>query len=170
MCGGDFMNKNPDEAFQFLDYVAKVSRSWDEPIIKEPSRDRTMNRARASGVYTLPEGLDVQAKLATVMRRLDDLEAKEKIAMQLSHSEMGKNMKGPSYLDFGSFEAVKINIPLLDVIKQVPPYAKFLKDLCTVKRMIKLSKKAFLIEQVDAIIENKAMVKYKDPGCPTISV
>ncbi|RVW60604.1 Retrovirus-related Pol polyprotein from transposon 17.6 [Vitis vinifera] len=69
MCGGDFMNKNPDEAFQFLDYVAEVSRSWDEPIVKEPSRDRTMNRARASGVYTLPEGLDVQAKLATVMRR-----------------------------------------------------------------------------------------------------
>ncbi|RVW92441.1 hypothetical protein CK203_042638 [Vitis vinifera] len=23
MCGGDFMNKNPDEAFQFLDYVAE---------------------------------------------------------------------------------------------------------------------------------------------------
>eukprot|EP00261_Vitis_vinifera_P039152 XP_019080395.1 PREDICTED: uncharacterized protein LOC100852655 [Vitis vinifera] len=58
---------------------------------------------------------------------------------------------------------VKINIPLLDMIKQVPAYAKFLKDLCTVKRRIKLSKKAFLTEQVSAIIENKAMVKYKDP-------
>ena len=29
---------------------------------------------------------------------------------------------------------LKVNIPLLDVIKQVPTYAKFLKDLCTVKR------------------------------------
>ena len=28
---------------------------------------------------------------------------------------------------------VKVNIPLLDMIKQVPTYAKFLKDLCTVK-------------------------------------
>ena len=65
---------------------------------------------------------------------------------------------------------VKINIPLLDMIKQVPAYAKFLKDLCIVKRMIKLSTKAFLTEQVSAIIENKAMLKYKDPGCPTISV
>ena len=70
------MNNNPDEAFQFLDYVVEVSRSWEEPIFKEPSRDRTVNRARASGVYTLPEGLDIQAKFATVMRRLDDLEAK----------------------------------------------------------------------------------------------
>ena len=420
MCGGDFMNKNPDEAFQFLDYVAEVSRSWDEPIVKEPSRDRTMNRARASGVYTLPEGLDVQAKLATVMRRLDDLETKgvqevqivndgvtqlclickstehgvqscptlpavqdmfteqanalgtyrqyssnspysntynpswrnhpnlswrggnngqfqqqgnrfqgnqtngqqgfqpqgmpsqnfqqqhqasssnssledmmrefiqkqdkrnedqnrinaqtsqelvdirttlSQLAVSLSQekgkfpaqpqknprgvnevSEVqkedcnavitlrnGKEYEGPklpvsedipardeptveknvrnekasekyeevivsknkmsvsNHLPFPSamqrhkvgdktleilevLKQVKINIPLLDMIKQVPAHAKFLKDLCTVKRMIKLSKKAFLTEQVSAIIENKAMVKYKDPGCPTISV
>ena len=53
------MNKNPDEMFQFLDYVAKVSRSWEEPIIKEPPRAKTVNRVRASGVYTLPKGLDV---------------------------------------------------------------------------------------------------------------
>ncbi|KAL6321855.1 hypothetical protein AAG906_035556 [Vitis piasezkii] len=51
----------------------------------------------------------------------------------------------------------KINIPLLDMIKQVLTYAKFLKDLCIVKRRIKLSKKTFLTEQVNAIIENKAM-------------
>ena len=76
MCERDFMNKNPNEAFQFPDYVAEVSRSWEEPIVKEPPRDRTMNKARASGVYTLPEHLDVQAKYATIMRRLDDLEAK----------------------------------------------------------------------------------------------
>ena len=33
-------------------------------IVKEPPRVRTMNRAKASGVFTLPEGLDVQAKFA----------------------------------------------------------------------------------------------------------
>jgi hypothetical protein len=31
------------------------------------------------------------------------------------------------------FKQVKINIPSLDAIKQIPSYAKFLKDLCTVK-------------------------------------
>ncbi|KAL6336136.1 hypothetical protein AAG906_010424 [Vitis piasezkii] len=149
MCRGDFMNKNPDEAFQFLDYVVELFRSWEEPIVKEPSRDRTMNKARASGVYTLPEGLDVQAKFATIMRRFDDLEAK---GVQERHKVGDKTLE------------------ILVVLKQVPVYAKFLKDLCTVKRRIKLSKKAFLTEQVSAIIENKAMVKYKDPSCPTISV
>ena len=65
---------------------------------------------------------------------------------------------------------VKVNIPLLDMIKQVPTYAKFLKDLCTVKRGLTVDKKAFLTEQVNAIIQCKTPVKYKDPGCPTISV
>ena len=65
---------------------------------------------------------------------------------------------------------VKVNIPLLDMIKQVPTYAKFLKDLCTVKKSLNVNKKAFLTEQVSAIIESKTPVKYKDPGCPTISV
>ena len=65
---------------------------------------------------------------------------------------------------------VKVNIPLLDMIKQVPTYAKFLKDLCIVKRGLNVDKKAFLIEQVSAIIQYKTPVKYKDPGCPTISV
>ena len=65
---------------------------------------------------------------------------------------------------------VKVNIPLLDMIKQVPTYAKFLKDLCMVKRGFNVNKKAFLTEKVSAIIECKTPVKYKDPGCPTISV
>ena len=65
---------------------------------------------------------------------------------------------------------VKVNIPLLDIIKQVPTYAKFLKDLRTVKRGLNIDKKVFLTEQVSAIIQCKTPIKYKDLGCPTISV
>ena len=32
------------------------------------------------------------------------------------------------------FKQVQINIPFLDAIQQVPSYAKFLKDLVTIKR------------------------------------
>ena len=65
---------------------------------------------------------------------------------------------------------VKVNIPLLDLIKQVPAYAKFLKDLCTIKKGLGIEKKAFLTERVSAIIQSKYPVKYKDPGSPIISV
>ena len=65
---------------------------------------------------------------------------------------------------------VKVNIPLLDMIKQVPTYAKFLEDLCTVKRGLCIDKNAFLTGQVNAIIQCKTPVKYKDPRSLTISV
>ena len=65
---------------------------------------------------------------------------------------------------------VKVNIPLLDMIKQVPTYAKFLKDLCKVKKGLGIGKKAFLTEQASSIIQCRTLVKYKIPGTPTISV
>ena len=65
---------------------------------------------------------------------------------------------------------VKVNIPLLDMIKEVPTYAKFLKDLCIVKKGLGIEKKAFLTEQVSTIIQSKNLVKYKDPGSLTILV
>ena len=65
---------------------------------------------------------------------------------------------------------MKVNIPLLDIIKQVPAYAKFLKDVCTINKGLGIEKKAFLTEQASAIIQSKNPVKYKDPGSPTISV
>jgi len=66
---------------------------------------------------------------------------------------------------------VKINLPLLDAIKQVPAYAKFLKDLCTQKRRTRANtlKKVFLTEQVSSILQHSLPPKFKDPGAPTIS-
>jgi len=67
------------------------------------------------------------------------------------------------------FKQVKVNIPLLDAIAQVPSYAKFLKDLCIKKRAYQTPKKVFLAANISGIIWNSMPVKYKDPECPTIS-
>ncbi|XP_041017927.1 uncharacterized protein LOC121260147 [Juglans microcarpa x Juglans regia] len=67
------------------------------------------------------------------------------------------------------FRQVRINIPLLDAIQQIHAYSKFVKDLCTVKRRLNVHKKAFLIEQVTAIIQSNTPPKYKDLGAPTIA-
>ena len=62
-----------------------------------------------------------------------------------------------------------MNIPLLDTIKQISTYAKILKYLCTIKCKLDVHKKAFLTEQVSAIIQNNRPPKFKDLGCPIIS-
>ena len=35
MCGGDFLSKHPNEAMDFLNYVAETSKGWDEPNPRE---------------------------------------------------------------------------------------------------------------------------------------
>ncbi|XP_052171559.1 uncharacterized protein LOC127787541 [Diospyros lotus] len=66
------------------------------------------------------------------------------------------------------FRKVEVNIPLLDAIKQVPRYAKFLKELCTNKRKLKDNEKVSMGENVSAILQKKLPPKCKDPGMFTI--
>ena len=68
------------------------------------------------------------------------------------------------------FKQVKVNIPLLDAIKKISSYAKFLKDLCTMKIKLGVNKDSFMIEQSTSLIRNNLPPKYKDPGSPTISI
>jgi len=70
-----------------------------------------------------------------------------------------------------TFKQVKVNLPLLEAIGQIPAYAKFLKDMCTFKRKSKDSKsqKALLSEQVSSILKHNTPPKFKDHGIPTIS-
>ena len=70
---------------------------------------------------------------------------------------------------YEELKQVKVNIPLLDAVKQIPSYAKFLKDLCTVKHKLNVHKKTFFMEQVSAIIQNNRPPKFKDLGCHTIT-
>ncbi|XP_045802905.1 uncharacterized protein LOC123896577 [Trifolium pratense] len=53
------------------------------------------------------------------------------------------------------FRKCAVNIPLLDAIKQIPKYAKFLKDLCTHKRKLKGNERVSLGRNVSAFIQPK---------------
>ena len=63
-----------------------------------------------------------------------------------------------------TFRKVEANIPFLDAIKQVPRYAKFLKELCTSKRKLKGNEKVSVGENVSTILQKKLPPKCKDPG------
>ena len=67
------------------------------------------------------------------------------------------------------FNQVKLNVPLLDAIQQVPAYAKFLKDMYTKKRKTNVPKKVFLATNISEILSGPIPVKYKDLRCPIIS-
>ncbi|CAN6552317.1 unnamed protein product [Malus baccata var. baccata] len=67
-----------------------------------------------------------------------------------------------------TFWKVQVNIPLLDAIKQVPRYAKFLKELCTTRRRISNKEVVQVSENVSAVLQRKLPPKCKDPGSFTI--
>ncbi|VVA38945.1 PREDICTED: LOW QUALITY PROTEIN, partial [Prunus dulcis] len=64
---------------------------------------------------------------------------------------------------------VQINIPLLDAIKKIPSYAKFLKEVCSSKKTLSDLDKVILTEQCSAVLLNKLPPKKKDPGSFNIS-
>ena len=73
ICGGDFLSKNPDEAMDFLNYVAETSKAWDEPNPRETNRHRQPVNQRG-GIYSLSEDVELKAKLSTMTRRMEELE------------------------------------------------------------------------------------------------
>jgi hypothetical protein len=69
------------------------------------------------------------------------------------------------------FEQVQINIPMMDAIRHVPAYARFLKNVCTPKRKSRTKSGSLIIlsEQASSVILSKLPPKAKDPGTPLIS-
>ncbi|CAM8926177.1 unnamed protein product [Rhodiola kirilowii] len=69
---------------------------------------------------------------------------------------------------FELFSKVEINIPLLEAIKQIPRYAKFLKELCTNRRRNTRYDQELMSRNVSAVIQRKVPPKCGDPGTYTI--
>ncbi|CAM8919943.1 unnamed protein product [Rhodiola kirilowii] len=69
---------------------------------------------------------------------------------------------------FELFSKVEINIPLLEAIKQIPRYAKFLKELCTNRRRSTRDDQELMSKNVSAVIQQKVPPKCGDPGTYTI--
>ena len=67
---------------------------------------------------------------------------------------------------FETFKKVKVNIPLLDVIKQIPKYGKFLKDLCTYKRKLKGNEQVKMGRYVSALIQSKSVATIPSSTLP----
>ncbi|GJU08700.1 hypothetical protein Tco_1125130 [Tanacetum coccineum] len=59
--------------------------------------------------------------------------------------------------------AVRINVPLIDVLAGMPNYGKFLKELISNKHKIKQISTAFLSDESSAMIQNKVLPELGDP-------
>ncbi|KAG9453133.1 hypothetical protein H6P81_006037 [Aristolochia fimbriata] len=87
-------------------------------------------------------------------KTLEEHQTKEQPTMEAKGAQKGEEEK----------EKEKINIPLLEALKQIPIYGKFLKEVLSGKRKIEEKGTIVLNENCSAILKNELPRKLKDPG------
>nr|XP_016450798.1 PREDICTED: uncharacterized protein LOC107775560 [Nicotiana tabacum] len=65
---------------------------------------------------------------------------------------------------------VQINIPLVDILQEVPKYAKYIKDIVANKRRLTEFETVALTKECSSRIQNKLPQKLKDPGSFTVQI
>ncbi|KAJ9168419.1 hypothetical protein P3X46_019944 [Hevea brasiliensis] len=101
---------------------------------------------------------DQPEKFALVKPKI--LESRPPFPERLAKSKKEKEER--EILD--TFQKVEVNIPLLDAIKQIPRYAKFLKELCTNKKKLTGYEKVSVGENVSVVLQNKLSPKFYPKG------
>ncbi|XP_075106820.1 uncharacterized protein LOC142179835 [Nicotiana tabacum] len=127
--------------------------SWGGNQVGDLPSDTEANPKESINVVSLRNG-----------RQLEEVQSKkrkqvtfnEKLATIESESE---NIKG-----------VQINIPLVDILQEVPKYAKYIKDIVTNKRRLTEFEIVALTEECSSRIQSKLPQKLKDPGSFTIQI
>ncbi|XP_070042659.1 uncharacterized protein [Nicotiana tomentosiformis] len=72
--------------------------------------------------------------------------------------------------DDASSEPVQLNSPLVDVLHEIPKYAKYIKDIVVHKRRLTEFETVTLTEECTSRVQNKLPQKLKDPSSFTIHV
>uniref|UniRef100_A0A2N9GPF0 RNA-directed DNA polymerase n=1 Tax=Fagus sylvatica TaxID=28930 RepID=A0A2N9GPF0_FAGSY len=137
---GTFMQKQSEQNQRFETMFTRM----DEESVKIVSKD---NHEECKTVTILRSGKAIGEEVEKGIPKAKEKSKKTQVEMDESGTPKVK-------------EAEQLTLPLLHIIKQMPTYAKVIKDLCTVKRKHHLKKTAFFTEQVSAIIQHKLALTY----------
>jgi hypothetical protein len=87
--------------------------------------------------------------------------------------EITKTVELPSFNLLGELKNLHVNIPLLQVIRDVPIYAKTVRDLC-IKNPRRKPRDPLIVHVVgefsELMLEKTPPIKYANPGNPTVIV
>ena len=75
MCSGEFLNKIPNEAFEYFDLLAERAQSWD--TIDTSNRPRASINPSGGGKCQHREDDDLSARVASLTRKLEAIELRK---------------------------------------------------------------------------------------------
>ncbi|XP_070046948.1 uncharacterized protein [Nicotiana tomentosiformis] len=102
-------------------------------------------------------------------RELEEVPKKRK-DKPILEGELIPKAKHESKKDDASSDPVYLNIPLVDVLREIPKYAKYIKDVVDHKRRLTEFETVALTEECTSRVQNKLPQNLKDPDSFTIPV
>jgi len=76
MCNETLKDKDPDEVMEYLDLLAENAQNWDIACTYE-APGKTQPHTSSGGMYSFREDYDLQAKFASLARKVETLELKK---------------------------------------------------------------------------------------------
>ena len=77
MCNGEFLNKHPEEAWDYFEQLSENAQSWDNTDRSKRSDKTKPNAMTKGGMYHLREEDDVNAKIANLTRKVEAMELRK---------------------------------------------------------------------------------------------
>ncbi|GKB41984.1 reverse transcriptase domain-containing protein, partial [Tanacetum coccineum] len=188
--GGIFLYKTPNQAYQLLEDKVLLKLDWAKNQKTKSTLKKTV--AFADGGSSNSDTDKIMARMDAMTLKIDaqykelyDDEDEEPTPQPktqnpkpVKETPLPKPYKPkipyPQRLrkekmeaQYGKFldmiRAVRINVPLIDVLAGMPNYGKFLKELISNKHKIEQISAAFLSDESSAMIQNKVPPKLGDP-------
>uniref|UniRef100_A0A2N9FZ71 Retrotransposon gag domain-containing protein n=1 Tax=Fagus sylvatica TaxID=28930 RepID=A0A2N9FZ71_FAGSY len=79
-CGGGFLQKEPEDAIDYLDEIAENSNTWTGPsATKSTDRSRATFTTAGRGIYQLKEEDTMKAKLESLTKEIEALKLKDTV-------------------------------------------------------------------------------------------
>ncbi|XP_035546691.1 uncharacterized protein LOC118348687 [Juglans regia] len=96
MCNGEFLQKDPDEAIEYLNKLTEKAHTWTGLSATESTNgSRPTGNPNGGGIYHLREDDNLKAKVEMLTRELDVLKTKE---LKLTHVANHAKSFGPCFV------------------------------------------------------------------------
>ena len=92
MCNCEFYDKEPSEAFDFFDQLAENTKQWETSLSLHVESRNTISHS--SGKFQLKETDDLNARLASLARKVESLEIKKVHVMSEKQEESLSEKEG----------------------------------------------------------------------------
>ena len=161
------MSFDPYESAKERELFARKKYTLKEPMdAQPPTPPKGLKRVKLPSVHEKGETSNTQDTMAKPP-------AKEVTISQLpfpksyfrSKKKHDENVE-KEMLDL--FSKLHVNVPFFQLVKSIPSYCKFLKDLCTNKRKFRPNERIQLNPSVSALFKPHFPVKCQDPGSFTV--